>query len=382
MRLLVFVTFFVLLWQYSTAQVDSISNNITISLITGSPGDDVYAYFGHTAIRVQNVASRQDVLYSYGTFDFDTPNFYGKFLQGKLLYMLSIDATPRLFQYYQYTQRGITEQVLNLNNIQEEQLVQFLAKNYEPANRFYLYDFFYDNCATVIRDVFEKEFKIEYQIDTVREVTFRQILQEYVEPRDPWTYFGMDLILGIPTDKKADFRNQMFIPDYLSQNLAKATLDGKPLLQQSAILLPVSSAVEKKSAILFTPMLVTILILIITVIITFTKNQRLKNRFDRILFSILGIAGLFLLFMWFGTDHIATKDNWNVLWMNPLYLLFVFGVFRKSEISRRGLLIFYISTLLFVLITWGWFAQSFNVAVIPIVIALIVRCLDRIFRKI
>jgi len=192
----------------------------------------------------------------------------------------------------------------------------------------------------------------------------------------------MDLILGIPTDKKADFRNQMFIPDYLSQNLAKATLDGKPLLQQSAILLPVSSAVEKKSAILFTPMLVTILILIITVIITFTKNQRLKNRFDRILFSILGIAGLFLLFMWFGTDHIATKDNWNVLWMNPLYLLFVFGVFRKSEISRRGLLIFYISTLLFVLITWGWFAQSFNVAVIPIVIALIVRCLDRIFRKI
>lgn len=382
MRIIVFIPFLASFWQCLNAQTDSISNNITISLITGSPGEDVYAYFGHTAIRVQDAASGQDVLYSYGTFDFDTPNFYGKFLQGKLLYMLSIDDTPRLFQYYQYTQRGVTEQVLNLNNAQEEQLVQFLAKNYEPANRFYLYDFFYDNCATVIRDVFEKEFKIQYQIDTVRNVTFRQILQEYVEPRDPWTYFGMDLILGIPTDKKADFRNQMFIPDYLSQNLAKATLNGKPLLQPVEILVPVLAVVERKSATLFTPMLVAILLLVTIFIITCTKNWRLKNRFDRILFFILGIAGLFLLFMWFGTDHIATKENWNVLWMNPLYLLLVFGVFRKRETLRRGLLIFYILTLLFVLITWGWFAQSFNIAVIPIIIALIVRCLDRIFRKV
>lgn len=115
---------------------------------------------------------------------------------------------------------------------------------------------------------------------------------------------------------------------------------------------------------------------------TFTKNQRLKKNFDNILFSILGVAGLFILFMWFGTDHIATKENWNVLWMNPLYLFIPFGIFRKRESWRRGLLIFYISTLLFLLVSWGWFPQSFNVAVIPIVIGLIIRCGDRMVRSV
>lgn len=371
----IIILFFLLVWNVIIAQQDSIPNRITISLITGAPGDEIYAYFGHTGIRVRNDSTGADVLYSYGTFDFDTPNFYVKFIRGKLLYMLDADPFDRFLRYYAYYQRTVKEQVLNMTNAEEEKLLNYINWNYQPANRYYLYDFFYNNCASVIRDVFEKEFKIEYQIDTLRDVTFRQLLDEYVK-KDPWTDFGIDLILGLPADKKADFRNQMFLPDYLSQNLAKATLNGRPLMQSPQIL--VNTAPTPPRVTKFTPMLVFIIVALLSLVVTFGKSKRAKNIFDYSIFSILGLAGFFLLFMWFGTDHIATKDNWNVLWMNPLCLFLAIGIAAKS---RKKWLRFgfaaYATILWLLLLTWGWFPQTFNMAIIPILIALIMRSMDR-----
>lgn len=371
----IIVTLFLFICHLLSAQQDSIANNITISLITGAPGNDVYAYFGHTGIRVRNDSTGQDVLYSYGTFDFDTPNFYGKFIRGKLLYMLDADPSDRFFRYYNYYQRRVTEQILNLTNAEKEKLLTYINWNYQPANRYYLYDFFYDNCATVIRDVFEKELKIEYKIDSVRDVTFRQLLDEYVE-KDVWTDFGIDLILGLPADKKADFRNQMFLPDYLSQNLAKATLNGKPLMQSTQVLVNATPAPPKRTT--FTPMLVFIILALFSLIITFSKSQRVKNIFDYIIFFILGLGGFFLLFMWFGTDHIATRDNWNVLWMNPLCLFLAIGILmKKPKKWLRIVFAIYATILWLLLLTWGWFPQTFNMAVIPIIITMIMRSMDR-----
>ncbi len=355
-------------------QLPDTTDQLTFSLVTGSPGSDLYAVFGHSAIRLRNHDTGQDILYNYGTFDFNTPHFYWKFLRGKLLYMLSIDRTEELSLYYRYENRALTEQIMNLNPTQKAALAAYLEWNYQPEHRYYLYDFFYDNCATVIRDVLEKQFNLQYVNDSTRNITFRQLLDEYLTNM-PWSDFGIDLVLGLPADKRADFRNHMFLPDYLAAHLAQATLDdGRPLLQPAQILQP--RTLSDTSHHLFTPMLLFVIVALLAIAITLSKNKTLKNIFDWFVLFSCGLGGLLLAFMWFGTDHIATKWNWNILWLNPLCIMLLWGMWREASWLRIAFAT-YAAILWLLLLTWGWFPQQFNMAVIPIWIALIARSMDR-----
>jgi hypothetical protein len=155
-----------------------------ISLLTADPGDELYSAFGHSAIRVLDKASGEDYVFNYGTFDFNTPNFYGKFASGKLDYMLSVSTFAAFVSEYDRQGRGIKEQVLDLNSEQAGYMLEFLQVNYQPERRFYRYDFFYDNCATRIRDAMDLVLgdKLIWQ-DEVKEAdekTFRNLIDEYV----------------------------------------------------------------------------------------------------------------------------------------------------------------------------------------------------------
>ena len=140
---------------YSTIFFAS-AQDYQISLLTCDPGDQLYSAFGHSAIRVLERTTGEDLVFNYGTFDFNTPYFYVKFTQRTLDYMLSVSTYERFLAEYNYYQRDVREQVLDLSPEQIERLVEFLQINYRPQNRFYRYDFFYDNCATRIRDVMDR----------------------------------------------------------------------------------------------------------------------------------------------------------------------------------------------------------------------------------
>ncbi len=94
-----------------------------------------------------------DIVFNYGVYDFDTPNFYTKFAQGKLNYKIGANYFEDFKESYIRQNRTIKEQILNLSLDERQQVFNFLSKNYEPENQYYLYDFFYDNCATKIKDV-------------------------------------------------------------------------------------------------------------------------------------------------------------------------------------------------------------------------------------
>ena len=121
-------------------------DNTTISILTCGTGDQVYAIFGHSAIRVQDPTKNIDWVFNYGTFDFDTPNFIPKFLRGKLLYQVKGSSYDRFLAEYQFYQRDVREQVLNLSLSEKEEIVEALKQIIKPENRDYLYDFFFDNC--------------------------------------------------------------------------------------------------------------------------------------------------------------------------------------------------------------------------------------------
>ena len=129
------------------------SSRLRISLLTCTPGQELYSTFGHTAIRVIDSNSLTDYVYNFGTFDFEDPNFYLKFVKGKLLYFLSAEPYADFAALYRFEGRGITEQLLNLDAAEKDSTRRLLNQTLREENRYYLYDFFFDNCTTRPRDI-------------------------------------------------------------------------------------------------------------------------------------------------------------------------------------------------------------------------------------
>jgi hypothetical protein len=366
-------------------QNHTLSGNARISLITGEPGTELYTRFGHSAIRVKDPASGYDKVFNYGTFDFDAPGFYRKFLQGKLNYYLSMYDFERMMLNYKYLNQTLYEQELNLSDQEKKQVYQFLTTNYLPENRFYLYDFFFDNCSSRIRDVFKSILgeRLIFDDDFIRDhKTFRQLLDEYLKEQTPWGDFGIDLVLGLPADQAASTKNYMFLPIELYRAFNHATLlvqgNPEPFVLKNHIL--INSITIKKESLKITPMHVFSGLLILMIVFTgfevrYPVNLRVV---DSILFFIVGLAGTILALLWFATDHIATKDNLNLLWAFPTHLIVPYLIFRKKlqKISAYYFLFWSIFLTLF-LIGWNYLPQQFNLAIIPLVLLLILRSYRR-----
>jgi hypothetical protein len=352
-----------------------------ISLLTCDPGKELYSSFGHSAIRMREIGSEgQDLVFNFGTFDFRTPNFYGKFATGKLDYMLSVSTYADFIREYDYYRRDVREQILALSSDQMDFLIQHLWAQYDPARRYYRYDFFFNNCATKIRDAFEISLGSELvwnEPEKVEEKTFRTLIDEYVYPL-PWADLGIDLALGSVIDRNATERERQFLPDYMEAAFANATIVGdgptRPLVKESRVILEYPDEEFKMDPI--NPYLIFWGIAILFTGITFFghKKKRLFIGFDVALFSILGILGLVVTFLWFFTDHSATKWNWNILWVFPGHLVLVWGLMKKElQLWVRKYLLFALIMADAAVVFWilGW--QSFHPSLIPILLVIILR---------
>lgn len=367
-------------------QSDSIVNNtgcdLRISLLTCSPGAELYSTFGHSALRVVDPSTNTDIIYNYGTFDFDDPDFYSKFTRGKLLYFVSIDRFENFLYQYQYEQRGITEQVLNLSCPEKEKLFAALKENAKEENKYYKYDFVYDNCTTRLRDIVLSGDNRKIEVKDVRSkdnVTFRNLIHEYLnKSHQYWSKLGIDILLGSPLDKHISNSEAMFLPDYLLKGFDSTTIDNKLLVSEKQEILKATAIPEKKP--FFTPfILFTILFLAIVVLSFYGAARKFLNAFDVLLYFLTGSLGILLLFMWFGTDHQTCKNNFNLLWAFPPNLFISFFLFKKWKWVKYNFLI-NIILLTLLLILWKWLPQEMNNALLPVVALLLFRNFIR-FKK-
>jgi hypothetical protein len=367
-----------------------LSDDAVFSLITCSPGNEVYNIFGHSAIRLKDPKNNLDFVYNFGTFNFDTPDFVLKFIQRKLLYALSKSHYVPFESVYIAENRGVVEQKILLNNFQKQKLFETLEKNYLPQNREYLYDFFYDNCATRIRDILVLSIGKTKLPQKKSEKKFRNFLHEYIR-HDVWLHFGIDLILGMEADKYCSFNNQMFLPDYMSLNLADVNLEEKPLLDTPKELLP-KPALKKAEFSFKNPIVLTSTLALITfLLIVFNKKRWINQIWNGTILTILAASGIFLTFMWFGTDHIATKNNLNILWANPLYLVWItVGLIGLRQGNLKNQILFkfqyYLAVILMTFNISALFIhlfniQEFNIAVIPLIVMLIFHFGFKIYTK-
>jgi hypothetical protein len=347
------------------------TDSAAISILTCSPGTELYSKFGHSAIRVYDPYDGTDIVFNYGLFDFNTPNFYLKFIRGKLPYQLGVQRFYSFMWDYQSEGREVKETPLQLDLASRRKLLDFLAYNYLPEHRQYPYDFFFDNCASRIRDVLEQSAAMTYKRSAAlgEQKTFRQLLDVYIQ-RYPWIDFGIDLILGLPSDQTADFRAEMFLPDYLADNLQAGVAGRKPIAGKPVLLLeemPMTTA----GILLPPPSIFFSLVFLGIVLLTWKGPVRLQRAVDILLFGILGLSGTLFTFMWAGTDHLATHANLNLLWATPFALGAAAAVLFNG---RRFWFKAVFATTLLALIGFYILPQQLHPATIPIMLASLLRC--------
>ena len=379
--LLIAVSFLYSSKTYS--QTDSC--HVRISLLTCTPGEELYSTFGHSALRVTDTVNNTDIVYNYGTFNFDEPGFYTKFIRGKLMYYLSTEDFLS-FQYsYQMERRGITEQVLNLTCSEKNNILNMLQGNMMSENRFYKYDFLFDNCTTRLRDLVEKAANGQVDFGEVlkTKATFRDLIYEYLNYNDKqWSKLGIDILLGSKTDAVMKPREVMFLPDYLMKTFDSSTIDSQPLVAEKNSLLRVDySRIGKDN--LTHPFFIFLCLFVLIAFLSFSKNrgiQRFLSGFDAFLFFISGLLGLLLLFMWFGTDHVMCKNNYNLLWAWPTNVVVAFFIHSKKRWPKIYFTIYAVFNLV-LLGLWFFLPQHMNPALIPIILILILRSFIYISKK-
>jgi len=348
-----------------------------VYLITCGPGSEIYSMYGHSAMRVLIPEEESDLVYNWGVFDFNTPNFTWKFAKGKLSYMLGVYPYDRFLKDYFSEERWVVSQKFNLDSAQTGRLFQLLAENLKPENVKYRYNFYYDDCSSRIRDIIEKAVgdDLLYPPDRKEELqTFRNLTGEY-EKRYPWIKLGIDVLIGSPGDKKATFRDRMFLPADLKNGLSQLLIrrEGKmiPLLTNPVTVLDFDQPIAKNK-ILTSPLFVISLLLIIVIILTgLLKGKAANTILDILLFTIFSFLALMLIFANFITAHHELKWNLNILWLNPFIIICLISLILNRNWYKWFRVVFYSEVIFLALMLF--LPQHFNNAFIPMIIILILR---------
>jgi hypothetical protein len=295
-----------------------LSEKANISLLTCGSGEELYSVFGHTAIRVYDPATRFDVVYNFGTFDFDTPNFYPKFVKGNLQYFASASSYDDFVYTYQYYNRDVFEQELNLTPEQKQSIADELADILATERRFYTYKFIHRNCTTMVADILNKYIpgKISLQ-NSDSGSSYREALHKRVEGH----YFedlGINLAFGAPTDRTSE---KLFLPHELMEGVSNTTTPLGPLAKSTAT---VYKATPQKQSFSFNSIYVFSGICLLLMLLTG------KKLFQRSLLAIGGLLGIFFCALGLISSHIELMYNYNALLFNPLFLAVLYFSFAHK----------------------------------------------------
>ena len=306
----------------------------TITLLTISPGEEIYSTFGHSALRVINHQTGQDYVYNYGTFDFDEPMFYWKFIKGKLPYSLSRIPTQYAFRNLVKEHRTAIENKLNLSETEELNLVRNLEINYLPKNRNYYYDFFYDNCATRILAITDSSIFQRHIVHNTAYIpqSFKKLVNPYLRHL-PWAKLGIWILMGKEGNRKANYQQSAFLPDYLKSYLKNNYSEkDECLLGRDTTI--VKSEAQTYSIHFFSPLSITILLALAILGLTIFQKKTSNALFviDKLLFWITALLSLLIISLWVISNHSIYAWNANLLWLIPYPFL---GILIRLKANNK-----------------------------------------------
>ena len=333
-------------------------DSVDISLLTCGPGQEVWSYYGHTALRIQDKVHESDVAVNWGMFSFKQPFFVLRFVFGLTDYQIGIFPMSDFIAEYSAEGRWVRQQRILLSRQEKLKILRAIEENAKPENRTYRYNFFYDNCTTRAREMVitnigycNTNFK-----DTDAQATYREEIHK-LNGNHRWARFGNDLLLGYLSDRDLTQREWEFLPDNLSKDFATEgrkdfindtagnaevnhliRKDGYLMLVDSTCyLIPPTPKVAEAEVI--TPTLVFITLAVIIIALSVFEWKRKKNfwTLDAFLLILTGLPGLILFAMLF-SQHPTVQVNFQMLILNPFNLIFVWKTIQKM---RQGKLYWY-----------------------------------------
>jgi hypothetical protein len=324
-KLLTKLTFGLLLLTITTinAQI-KLSESAKVSLVTFGSGQELYSAFGHTGVWVYDPTLAIDRVYSWGSFDFNTNNFYVKFLRGTLPYQISVIDFGTMANYYSTREnRSVTEQILNLSANQKQKIFDLAEENYKPENREYRYKFYYDNCATRVRDILQKGCgdSLKYW-QSKEKISYRTWMNSYLNQK-PWARMAMNAAIGVPADAMASSDQSMYLPDNVMIIAEKSKIGKMPMVAKKIEHYKQTPIEESGFSWLWHPQLLINLIYLGLFIFLYKTSRNTVTKLDKYLIGFSGFLGVFLLFLWFGTDHGVTNQNLHLFVLLPTNLLIV-----------------------------------------------------------
>lgn len=373
MRFSILILLSVLIFQ-PKIHAQQIGPNASISILTCNPGEEVYSMYGHTAIRVTDPAQNLDIVFNYGVFSFETPNFLYRFAKGQTDFRMDGGRFKGFIPEYKEEKRSVYEQILNLSPEGKNKLFQALAENFKPENRMYRYNFFIDNCATRVRDMIERNAGVPIRFaDNPPTESYRELIKHF-HHHFRWFDLGIDLLVGKKAEQPVSAYGQMFLPEYLENQFAKAeiTVEGKaqPLVLETRTIVEFPNS--KLNSDLPWPTIVFGLLFLLVAGISvrgFLRKQK-TDWLDYWLFATTGFAGLIIGWFTLYSEHPAMSPNYNLLWAFPLNLIFSFVWKNKKWRTKTRHYFWLVGALLLLSLVMG---QQFNPAVYFIILTLLVR---------
>ncbi len=364
----------------SPSNLQDLSSKAKASLLTIEPGDQLFSLFGHTSLRIKDPVTGIDQTYNYGTFDFNTDDFYWKFALGNLQYFLSITPFENAKKDYLRNGRAVIEQRLNLSSKQTKRLYNYLQTNAQPENRYYSYEFFYDNCTTrifkAIKAATGDSLLLQRSLNADQK-SYRQFINSYLRPV-PWVKLGINILLGLPADDIPTGPKTLFLPDILKKIFGNANIQKT----DTSVALVTSQTIYAPSnntgliPPLLTPKLAfwSLFFVMVPFGIAFPEKTLFWSWVDRILFNIVGGVGILIVFFWLFSAYPVTKWNANIVWtlIAPVGF-FLFTTKKKSPSEAWRLTELIILGVLLISMTFFLIHQNIPAAIYPLFVLLIFR---------
>ena len=375
--LLILLSLFIL--QVYTQENKDKSTQYHISILTIGPGNSLSDAFGHSGIRVIDEINNYDVVFNYGVYDYNAPNFYGNFVKGRPIYSLGLNNYENFYKNYVNQSRQIIEQKLDLSEYQKRIFVNKLITNSKEANKFYEYNYFENNCSTKIADIFNEILEEDIENESLYKAnvgsnSYRKLVYENINPNS-WGALGIDICLGAVIDKNINSKDELFLPynlkSYFDQ-LGNSNIKNGNLVTTSVLFGEYSKYTET----LISPVYFLLILSLIIISITYIDYLRRTRSvlLDSIVLLVTGTIGLLLIYLWFFSNHTASAWNYNLLWAIPFNLILFIELLKSKQkkwvISYLKLIVI---MLLLMCLHWVVGVQVFNISLISLILALIIR---------
>jgi hypothetical protein len=313
---------------------ESRGEDLVISLVTFSPGDDVASWWGHGSLVVEDRRLEQARLYNYGMFSFDS-TMLGRYAMGRLEFWVAEAGVTRTYRFYQSLNRDVRIQELNLTPEQRLRMGRLLADNVLPENRDYLYHHYDDNCVTRLRDMIDKAVggQLRQAASAPARMTLRDHTRRYTAVSPPMSVL-LDFLMNDEIDRPITRWEEAFLPDELERQVAELQVmgpDGQkaPLVAKSWTYFQSDRPPVPEQPPRYGPWMLALGLAVGASAVGLAYWGRRGGRLPRVLLGlenmvlglVFGLPGTALFIMWLVTNHTVTYRNENLFLANPLTLL-------------------------------------------------------------